>query len=104
MSSNQYILPSSRQKDHNLHRQMLDFMRPDTMATSAPLQLQQNMQAKYRTEARAMEQKSLHEVYQLVVMCCECASLWRLLCEAQVSQVIGRLSAVSVLCDLILYL
>ena len=46
-------------------------------------------------EAQRVEQRSLHFVYRLVNMCCECVSLWRLLCEGNVSLVAERLNSVS---------
>lgn len=46
-------------------------------------------------EAVAMEQHSLHSVYQLVVMCCECVALWRVLCEGNMNLTAGKLGAVS---------
>ena len=46
-------------------------------------------------EAAAMEQHSLHSVYRLVVMCCECVALWRVLCEGNMNLTAGKLGAVS---------
>lgn len=46
-------------------------------------------------EAAAMEQHSLHSVYQLVVMCCECVALWRVLCEGNMNLTAGKLGVVS---------
>ena len=44
-----------------------------------------------------MEQHSLHNVYQLVVRCCECVSLWRILCEGNMSLTAEKLVTVSVI-------
>ena len=49
----------------------------------------------HAAEAVAMEQHSLHSVYQLVLMCCECVALWRVLCEGNMNLTAGKLGAVS---------
>ena len=41
-----------------------------------------------------MEQNSLKALYQLVVHCCECLSLWKLLCEYQLHLTAKDLSPV----------
>ena len=46
-------------------------------------------------EAAATEQHSLHSVHLLVVMCCECVALWRVLCEGNMNLTAEKLGAVS---------
>jgi nuclear pore complex protein Nup155 len=72
----------------NIHQQWMGFMKPDSMFGDSPAHVQQG-----QVEAQRVEQRSLHFVYRLVNMCCECVSLWRLLCEGNVSLVAERLNS-----------
>ena len=40
----------------NVHQRLLNFMRPDGMSTASPLQIQQSLQIKYRSECTLLLQ------------------------------------------------
>lgn len=46
-------------------------------------------------DAYLVEHNSFNNIYQLVVQCCECLSLWKLLCEHQFHLTANGLSLVS---------
>lgn len=68
----------------------------NTIATDSPGLLQTSQ--KQRTEASAQEFDSTRYLYQLVVRCYECLSLWKLICEFQLHFTISRMSKVHA-CD-----
>lgn len=61
---------------------------------SAAMDTPLHSQQKLRCEASAQEFDSTRFLYQLVVRCYECLSLWKLICEYQIHLTISGLSKV----------
>jgi nuclear pore complex protein Nup155 len=82
----------SQRSPSNVHQKMLNFMRPEGMATDTQGHVHQSLLNKYKSDAYLMEHYSLQCLYSLINKCCESLSLWKLLCEYEFEATASHLS------------